>query len=133
MRIGISHWQGRVAPVFDVSEHLCLVQVENGTEMERQEAMLVQRGPLQRAQEVSNLGVGVLLCGAVSRELETALMGRGIQVVPFLCGDREAVLNSFLSGNRVDPGFRMPGCAGPRGWRGGQGRRRRGRRGPGVR
>src|SRR3989339_815308 len=36
MRIAIAHWQGRVSPVFDVSDQLFLIDIENGREQMRQ-------------------------------------------------------------------------------------------------
>jgi predicted Fe-Mo cluster-binding NifX family protein len=114
VKIAIPHWQGRVSPVFDVAESLTLIDIEDGREVRREKVMLGSRDPFGRAKEVSALGISVLLCGALSHPFETALMGAGIQVVGFVCGDLEAVVDAFLRGQLADGPFLMPGCCGKR-------------------
>lgn len=109
MRIAIAHWQDRVSPVFDVSDRLLLIDIEDGRELNREDKMLSCRGPFERAQEVYRLEVQVLLCGAVSRPLETALLSTGIRVIGFICGCWETVLNAYINGRLADKCFQMPG------------------------
>jgi predicted Fe-Mo cluster-binding NifX family protein len=111
VKIAIPHWQGRVSPVFDVAESLFLIDIEDGREVRRENVMLASRDPFGRAKEISALGTAVLLCGALSHPFQTALMGAGIQVVGFVCGDLEAVVNAFLQGQLADVRFHMPGCS----------------------
>jgi predicted Fe-Mo cluster-binding NifX family protein len=98
----MAHWQGRVSPVFDVADHLILLDVEAGREVGRESLRLVSRDPFQRVKELSELGVEVLLCGAISLTLEKALIASGIQVIGFLGGEFENVINAFLEGNLDD-------------------------------
>lgn len=114
MRIAIPHWQGRVSPVFDVSDSLYLIDTEDGWEKHRENVLLASRDPFGRAREISSLGIDVLLCGALSRVLETALIGAGVQVVGFICGDLEDVVMAFICGGCADTRFLMPGCCGKR-------------------
>jgi predicted Fe-Mo cluster-binding NifX family protein len=109
MRIGIAHWQGRVSPVFDVSDRLLIIDIENGREQRLEEINLNARDPFERAKQVSRLATDVLLCGAISHALETALVGLGVQVVGFIRGNLEAVIAAFIHGQLADPRFRMPG------------------------
>ena len=109
MRIAIAHWQDRISPVFDVSDRLLLIDIEDGRELEREDTTLNCLGPFERAREVYQLGVQVLLCGAVSRPLETALISTGVRVIGFICGDLEHVLNAYINGRLADKCFQMPG------------------------
>ena len=102
MKIAIAHWQSRVSPVFDVADHLLLIAVENGREVHRDSLRLAGRVPFGRARELSELGVDVLLCGAVSLTLEKALIGAGIRVLGFLAGELESVIAAFLDGQLGD-------------------------------
>jgi len=112
MKIAIPHWQGRVSPVFDVSDGLLLIDVKDGGEVRREGMVLVHSDPFARAKEVADLGTKALLCGAVSHVLERALVGAGVEVFGFICGDLEAVLEAFLRGQLDDDRFLMPGsCA----------------------
>jgi predicted Fe-Mo cluster-binding NifX family protein len=85
MRIAIAHWQDRVSPVFDVSDKLLPIDIEDGRELMRKDNVLGCRGPFERARELYNLGVHVLLCGAVSRPMETALTRSGVRDIGFIC------------------------------------------------
>ncbi len=109
MRIAIAHWQDRISPVFDVSDRLLLIDIEKGRELKREDSMLNCRGPFERAREVYRLGVQVLLCGAVSRPLETALISTGVRVIGFICGGLEDVLHAYINGRLTDKCFQMPG------------------------
>jgi predicted Fe-Mo cluster-binding NifX family protein len=65
---------------------------------------------LERAKQLIRLGANVLICGAISRPLEIALIAGGIEVISFTCGSVEDVLKAFLSGRLNQHVFLMPGC-----------------------
>jgi predicted Fe-Mo cluster-binding NifX family protein len=109
MRIAIAHWIGRVSPVFDVSNRLLLIDIEDGREKRREDIKLTSDNPLERAQELSKLGTKILLCGAISNVMKMTLSGVGIKVFGFLCGDLEAVVGAFINGQLTDARFGMPG------------------------
>ncbi len=102
MKIAIAYWQGRVSPVFDVADRLLLLDTEDGREVHRESLRLVRRDPFGRAQELAELGVEMLLCGAVSLILEKAMIGAGIRVIAFLGGELENVISVFLRGKLDD-------------------------------
>jgi predicted Fe-Mo cluster-binding NifX family protein len=110
MRIAIPHWQGRIAPVFDVARHLLLVDVEDGGEIRRQEKPLTKADPLARAAELAACGADMLICGAISAPLQLRIAASGVRVVAFLCGTVDEVLSAYLHGTLADPRLAMPGC-----------------------
>ncbi len=126
MKVAITTHDGRVSPVFDVARRLVLVDVEQGREATRKEEVLDQANPAARAQRIAEIGVDVLICGAISRPLQDMLTSSGVQVTPWVCGSVEEVLQAFLCGRLSDASFLMPGCCGRR--RRGHGHR--GSRGP---
>jgi predicted Fe-Mo cluster-binding NifX family protein len=125
MKVAIPQWQGRVSPVLDVAERLLVVDLAADGEVSRQDAALAAAGPLERARQLRQTGAEVLICGAISRPLELALQGSGIQIIPHTCGQVEEVLAAFINGQLDAGGFLMPGCRGRR-WRFRAGRRRGG-------
>jgi len=114
MKVAIPHWQGRVSPVFDVASHVLLVDVDAGMERRRQDTRLDVGVPRARASLLAGLGADVLVCGAISRQQETALSAAGVRVIPYICGDVEEVLLAFNNGQLGEDGFLMPGRCG---WR----------------
>jgi predicted Fe-Mo cluster-binding NifX family protein len=100
----------RVSPVFDVAKHLLLVDIENSAEVARWEKLIDGTDLLSRVSYVADLGVELLICGAISRPLKLVLEARGIDVVGQVCGETEQVLEAFLKGGLNDKSFLMPGC-----------------------
>jgi hypothetical protein len=109
MNIAISNWQGRVSPLFDVSDRLLRMEVQGRQELRREAILLTTRDPFARARQISDLGIDVLICGAISFTLETAIGSTGVRVVGFICGDVDAVASAFLDRRLTDSRFQMPG------------------------
>ena len=126
MRIAIPIADDRVSPVFDVARRLLVADAEQDVVASRTEEALEEQALELRARRVAELGVNVLICGAISRPLESMLVSAGVEVIPQTCGQVDEVLRTFLSDQLVGDAFVMPGCCGRR--RRFRGGRRRGRR-----
>ena len=129
MKLAIPHWQGRISPVFDVAAHVLVVEIDAGRELNRHDVAFNVEEPRARAVQLAGTGTNVLICGAISDPLETALSAVDIEVIPHVCGDLESVLTAFVEGRLNHDAFLMPGCCGRRRRAGaghGRGRRRRG-------
>jgi len=114
MRVAITISNSRISPVFDAASRLVLVDVDNGREVWRTDEGLEEADMAPRARRVAELGVDVLICGAISRPLEAMLRSAGVDVIPQTCGQVEEVLQAFLSGQLTEKAFLMPGCCGRR-------------------
>ena len=124
MKIAVPIYNDSVSNVFDFAHRLLLVKIENGKEANRSEVALESQLLPQRASQLRSLGVDVLVCGAISRVLANMVTASGIQLLPYVTGRIDNVLQAYLTGQLVQPQFTMLGC-----WPGarkGFGRRRRG-------
>ena len=110
MRLAIAVWNERVSPVFDTAGRLILVDMENGVEQGRHVEIIPEASMMQRARRLTDLGVSVLICGAISRPLATLLSTSGIRVLPWTAGAVHDVLDVYLKGRLPDPRWLMPGC-----------------------
>ena len=110
MKIAIPLWNDCVSNVFDFAHRLLLVDIENGKEINRSEIELKADSLLQRAGRLKSLEADVLVCGAISRALAQMVTASGIQVLPYVTGRVDDVLQAYLSGQLVRPQFTMPGC-----------------------
>ena len=124
--IGIPIWNGRVSPVLDTAERLVIVDTGAAAGRARREVALAQRQLPLRAARFAELGLDLLVCGAVSRPLAELLEAAGVSVEPWVAGDVEEILQAVTTGGLDRPCYRMPGCCDGRG-RGA--RRRRTQRG----
>ena len=116
MLIAIPNCQGRVSPVFDVAARLLLIRLKGEAELQRREVVLCVNQPNDMVSSLVELGVDVLVCGAISRLLQAALTRAHIRVVPQICGEIDAVIAAYQGGRLDRPEFIMPGCCGGR-WR----------------
>lgn len=128
MKVALPVWQGRVSSVFDFAHKLLVVEFEKGKEKARQEIVLVEQSGPNRAAMLKQLGVSILICGAISRPLAEMINGSGIQVLPFVSGSTEQIINAYKTGRLSQPQYILPGfwhgarrgfrrC---RGWKGGR-------------
>ncbi len=114
MKVAITHWLGRVSPVFDVAGEIMLARIEQRTVVSRRFIELASEHPAERIARLKEMEVDVLICGAVSRPLEAAIMKSGLRVIARICGDVDQVLNAFLDNDAFPDDFLMPGCYRPR-------------------
>ena len=114
MQVAIPEWEGRVSPVFDTASRVVLLRVEEGREAGRREAQFAGMPPPLRVQRLADLGIEVLICGAISRRLSAMCQSCGITVIPWVSGSLDEVLRAYLAGALPDPQYTMPGCCGRR-------------------
>ena len=109
MKIALPVWQGQVSSVFDFAHKLLVIELKSGGETDCQEIVLVEQSGPERATMLKQLGVGVLICGAISRPLAEMINGSGIQVLPFVKGSAEQIMNAYKTGQLSQPQYTMPG------------------------
>lgn len=109
MRTAFSLWNERIAPVFDVARHLWIIDVVAGCIVEQSGRRFSSDNPQERAMRLATLQVEQLVCGAITRNSYEALAERGIQVISFITGDLEQVVQACLSEQLDDRQLAMPG------------------------
>lgn len=112
MQVILTVWNGRIAPVFDVARHALLLEIENGRIIVRHNASLCGLGAIQQTNSLMELKPDVLICGAVSKPLLDILSTAGLNIYPFIAGDREDVIQAYLAGTLSSSAHFMPGCCG---------------------
>ena len=113
MKIAISVWEGKISPVFDTASRLLVLELEGKNEVSRFETYFDEQAVTRRCARIRILDIDVLICGAISRNFLDMLKSSGIQVIPWVCGSAERVLDAFRrapDGNSLDASFLMPGC-----------------------
>ena len=112
MKAAFATWNDRIAPVFDVVHQVHIVEVEAGDVIGETSESLFDDAPGQKAFHLARLGIEVLVCGAISRAMETMVAGHGIRVIPFVAGDLREIIRAWLRGELDGERFIMPGCCG---------------------
>lgn len=109
MKVALPVWQGQISSVFDFAHKLLLIELENGQEKSRQEMVLVEQSGPVRVAMLKRLGIGVLICGAISRPLAEMISVSGIQVLPFVTGSTEQIIAAYKTGQLSQSQYMLPG------------------------
>lgn len=109
MKIAISIWNGFVSNVFDFADQLLIVDIEDQGEVGRSEFQLGKQAIQQRTGQLTELNVDVLICGGISQSLASMLAASNIEVIPFVTGPVDEVLNAYFSNRLAEPQFLQPG------------------------
>lgn len=112
MKTAFAYWDDRIAPVFDTARRIHIVEADSGQIVAETGEVLADVLPVKKAHRLVELGVGTLVCGAISRSFQERIAAYGIQVIPFVAGDLSEVIQAWLSGNLESDTFVMPGCSG---------------------
>ena len=108
--IAVTVWGQRVSPVFDSARTLLIVEIDGGTLGNTSSLAFDPDRPLELLQMLRAQQVMVVICGAVSEEPAAMLEAAGVEVIPFIAGDVDRVLECYCQGQPFGPEFRMPGC-----------------------
>ncbi len=110
MRLAVAVWGCEVSPVFDFAHRIMVVQCDEDSEQARYQYEVPEESVAARAERLRELGVNVLVCGAISNSLAKMVSGLGITLIAWKCGLIEEVLIAYFSGNLEDPRFSLPGA-----------------------
>jgi hypothetical protein len=110
MKMALTVWEERISPVADSSRQLLLVHLVNQTITDRWIENFEDDNPFYRARKLFELKVDTFICGAVSSFFSNLVEGYGIRVIPFICGEIDAVLNAYLTRTLSSPVYKMRGC-----------------------
>lgn len=112
MKAAFAAWDNRIAPVFDVVRRIHVVEAKAGQVVSEKQEVLEEVLPVQKALRLAELGVGILVCGAISKDLHEMVAANGIRIIPFVAGDLREVIEAWLTGGLNQSVFAMPGCRG---------------------
>ncbi len=110
MKAVIPVFKNRVAPVFDWCSNLLVVEIQSGREVGRSEVAAADTDPVRQANQVVELGAGMVVCGGIGEILLRLIEDSNIRVIPGVSGDIDDVLAALSAGELSHPRFMMPGC-----------------------
>ena len=112
MKAAFPVWKDNMAPVFDVATNFRIVEVSRGTVRGEINETISAPMPHLKVIRLREMGVNVLICGAISRSVQNMVSSHGIRVIPFITGNIHEVIKAWLEGRMNQNTFGMPGCRG---------------------
>jgi predicted Fe-Mo cluster-binding NifX family protein len=131
MKLAMPVWNDCISTVLDFSDCLLVVDSESGIIHNRSMVSFAGVTMMEKVARLRELGIQVLLCGALSRSMERMITASGIKIISFLRGNVNDVLNAYFEGRLFGPVFMLPGCPRRPGFGKGMERRRHGYGRPG--
>jgi predicted Fe-Mo cluster-binding NifX family protein len=109
IKAAFATWNNRIAPQFDAARHTYIVEVRSEAIVAEHLEAFKLKLPVQKVRRLVELGVGTLVCGAISRPIQALLMAQGIHVVPFVAGELGEVIQAWINDELANDLFAMPG------------------------
>ncbi|MDP8255802.1 MAG: NifB/NifX family molybdenum-iron cluster-binding protein [Candidatus Alcyoniella australis] len=109
LKIALAVWGNRISPVFDSARTVLVAEIKDGKVVGKRRELLGAELPYSRALKLSGWGTRVLICGAISVGFARTIEVYRIQVIPFISGEAQQVLEAYLSGSLMAGTFHMPG------------------------
>jgi predicted Fe-Mo cluster-binding NifX family protein len=103
VKVAIPHYQGQVAPCFESTAAITIFTIRRNKVVEETGFILQSREALDRVRLLRDQGVGTLICGGLRSSIEDLLQASGIQVLSWVSGSVEELLERFTEG-RLVPG-----------------------------
>ena len=110
MKIAIAIWNDCVSNVFDFANCILLLEIDGGEVVSRSQISFESKSFSQRISQLKSLKTDLLVCGAISRVLAEMVTASGIEILAYVTGSIDDVLNAYKSGQLGHPQFAMPGC-----------------------
>ena len=110
MKVAITIWDNRISPVLDSSHMLLIAEIENSKIMNKTNIAYNPQMPSRLPELLSELGIEVLICGAVSQLPADMIESSGVKLIPFITGNVDEILASYAKSATVVPSYLMPGC-----------------------
>ena len=104
MKVAIPIYNNRISPRFDCAYRFMIVTAENGEIKEKDSIIMNSMNLIQRINEFANMGIDTLICGAISEFTFRMITDKKINVIPWIIGEADKVLDLFLKG-KLEPGM----------------------------
>ncbi|RLB30911.1 MAG: hypothetical protein DRG87_03845 [Deltaproteobacteria bacterium] len=96
MRIAITTHNGRVSPLFDSASRFLVAELDMNRECSRFEAAISEPFLYSKVMRLRELGAETLICGAISEQGASMITTAGVELIPWISGQVEEVLQAFL-------------------------------------
>lgn len=110
MKIALSVWKDCISTVFDAADQLLIVDPAGDKPISRRTYRFLASDPVNRAAEMKEQGIDVLICGAISRPMEISIVSLGIKLYPFARGTVDEIVNAYRESRLNQAIFFLPGC-----------------------
>ena len=95
MKLALAIFENRISPRFDVAPKMRVYKIEGKNIMHNRDIFCKEWPEMDRVWRLKDLGVDVLVCGAIAQNVRKILFNNGIIVIPWILGNAEDFLRKF--------------------------------------
>ena len=95
--IALPVFQDRLSPLLDESRKFVIITLDQGNCIERTTVEINEQSPYIRIERLKEMGVNVILCGAVSDRLAIFILDRYLQLFSWLSGSIEEIVQQYVN------------------------------------
>ena len=108
--IAVTVWGQRVSPVFDAAGTMLIAEIEGNVLINSTSLAFDPQRPRELLRLLQERRVSCLICGAISEQPAALFEAAELELIPFVAGNVQRVLDTVLCGKAFDNELRMPGC-----------------------
>ncbi len=97
--VGIVQIDNRVAYRLDCADTIMVARNDGKGNVQLEEAVLSETDAIRRVQQIADLGIETLICGAVSGFVFRMFQHHGIRVIGGVIGDARDALDHYVGGD----------------------------------
>jgi len=110
MRLALSVFKDCISTVFDAADKLLIIQTDGIDTPKRFSFNFSTANPVGRATQLKEKNIDVLICGAISKPMQSAIISQGITVHPFIKGQVTNIVAAYQNNQLEHTAFLLPGC-----------------------
>jgi predicted Fe-Mo cluster-binding NifX family protein len=110
MRLALSAFKDGISTVFDASDQFLIIETDGPNDFKKISEKFLTTNPAGRALQLKNQEIDVLICGAISRQMQTAIISQGITVHSFIRGQVNDIVEAYQRNQLGQTDFLLPGC-----------------------
>ena len=110
MRLALSVFNDCISTVFDAADQFLIVEMDGTGDFKRTSGKFPTNDPAGRAFQLKSRSIDVLICGAISRPMQSAIISQGIKIHPFIRGKVNEIVEAYQNNQLDGSTFLLPGC-----------------------
>jgi predicted Fe-Mo cluster-binding NifX family protein len=108
--VAVPVYQERVSPLLDVAKKFAMYEIEDGEIKQKIIADIHPEDETQRIDKLKEIGVSVIIGGAVSSFVSELIRGKGIRLISWISGSVDNVIDLYIKGEVKSFPDKVSGC-----------------------
>jgi predicted Fe-Mo cluster-binding NifX family protein len=98
MKVALTVWENRISPMFDGAQMLLVANIEDQKVDRMHYEPFLSENSASKVTMLFDLGIDVLICGAISNFYVNMVEAYGIRMIPFITGEADQIIDAFATG-----------------------------------